>query len=32
MLADVAIAVNPDDERYQRLIGETAILPIVGAS
>ncbi len=30
MLADVAIAVNPDDERYQRLIGETAILPIVG--
>ena len=30
MLADVAIAVNPEDERYQRLIGETAILPIVG--
>ncbi|HET9093858.1 MAG TPA: valine--tRNA ligase [Solirubrobacteraceae bacterium] len=30
MLADVAIAVNPDDERYHRLIGETAILPIVG--
>ncbi len=30
MLADVAIAVNPADERYQRLIGETAILPIVG--
>jgi valyl-tRNA synthetase len=30
MLADVAIAVNPHDERYQRLIGETAILPIVG--
>jgi valyl-tRNA synthetase len=30
MLADVAIAVNPNDERYQRLIGETAILPIVG--
>ena len=30
MLADVAIAVNPSDERYQRLIGETAILPIVG--
>jgi valyl-tRNA synthetase len=30
MLADVAIAVNPDDERYSRLIGETAILPIVG--
>ncbi len=30
MLADVAIAVNPEDERYRRLIGETAILPIVG--
>ncbi len=30
MLADVAIAVNPDDERYKRLIGETAVLPIVG--
>ena len=30
MLADVAIAVNPEDERYQRLIGETAVLPIVG--
>jgi valyl-tRNA synthetase len=30
MLADVAIAVNPSDERYQRLIGETALLPIVG--
>jgi valyl-tRNA synthetase len=30
MLADVAIAVHPDDDRYRRLIGETAILPIVG--
>jgi len=30
MLADTAIAVNPDDERYTRLIGEAAILPIVG--
>ncbi|HWD85086.1 MAG TPA: valine--tRNA ligase [Solirubrobacteraceae bacterium] len=30
MLADVAIAVNPQDERYRRLIGETAILPLVG--
>ncbi|MEA2405466.1 MAG: valyl-tRNA synthetase, partial [Thermoleophilaceae bacterium] len=30
MLADTAIAVNPNDERYTRLIGETAILPIVG--
>src|SRR5579875_2448412 len=30
MLADVAIAVNPSDDRYKRLIGETAVLPIVG--
>ncbi len=30
MLADTAIAVNPGDERYQRLIGETATLPLVG--
>jgi valyl-tRNA synthetase len=30
MLADTAIAVHPDDERYGRLVGETAILPIVG--
>jgi valyl-tRNA synthetase len=30
MLADTAIAVNPIDARYQRLIGETAILPLVG--
>src|SRR3954451_6923319 len=30
MLADTAIAVNPNDDRYTRLIGETAILPIVG--
>ncbi len=30
MLADTAIAVNPGDERYQRLVGETAILPLVG--
>ena len=30
MLADTAIAVNPNDDRYKRLIGETAILPIVG--
>jgi valyl-tRNA synthetase len=30
MLADTAIAVNPGDERYQRLIGETAVLPLVG--
>ena len=30
MLADVAIAVHPDDERYRRLVGEKAILPLVG--
>ena len=30
MLADTAIAVNPDDERYSRLIGEVAILPLAG--
>jgi valyl-tRNA synthetase len=30
MLADTGIAVNPEDERYSRLIGETAILPLVG--
>jgi valyl-tRNA synthetase len=30
MLGDSAIAVNPDDDRYTRLIGETAILPLVG--
>ncbi len=30
MLGDVAVAVNPGDERYHRLVGETAILPLVG--
>jgi valyl-tRNA synthetase len=30
ILADTAIAVHPDDDRYTRLIGEAAILPIVG--
>jgi valyl-tRNA synthetase len=30
MLADTAIAVNPEDERYARLVGEKAILPLVG--
>ena len=30
MLADTAIAVHPDDARYTRLIGETAILPLIG--
>ena len=30
MLADTAVAVNPDDERHRHLIGRTAILPLVG--
>jgi valyl-tRNA synthetase len=30
MLADVAVAVHPDDERYRELIGREAIVPIVG--
>jgi valyl-tRNA synthetase len=30
MLADTAVAVNPDDERYRHLIGRAAILPLVG--
>ncbi len=30
MLADTAIAVNPGDARYSRLVGEAAILPLVG--
>ena len=29
MLGDVAIAVNPNDERYKDLIGKTVILPIM---
>ncbi|MBL6780289.1 MAG: valine--tRNA ligase [Candidatus Puniceispirillum sp.] len=28
MLGDGAVAVNPEDERYQRLIGKMAILPL----
>ncbi|MBU1019184.1 MAG: valine--tRNA ligase [Patescibacteria group bacterium] len=30
MLADTAIAVHPKDKRYKKLIGKTAILPLVG--
>ena len=30
MLADVAVAVHPDDDRYRELVGKEAILPIVG--
>ncbi|SDI70529.1 valine--tRNA ligase [Alteribacillus bidgolensis] len=30
MLGDTAVAVHPDDERYQHLIGKKAVLPIIG--
>ncbi len=30
MLADTAVAVNPEDDRYRALIGKTAILPLIG--
>jgi valyl-tRNA synthetase len=30
MLADTAVAVHPEDDRYRALIGETAVLPLVG--
>ena len=30
MLGDTGVAVHPDDERYQDLIGQYCILPIVG--
>ncbi len=30
MLGDTAIAVHPDDERYRDIIGQYAILPLVG--
>jgi valyl-tRNA synthetase len=30
MLADVAVAVHPDDERYAHLVGREVILPLVG--
>jgi len=30
MLADVAVAVHPDDERYTALVGRTLVLPLVG--
>ena len=29
MLGDTAVAVNPDDERYQALIGKEVLLPLV---
>ena len=30
LFGDTAVAVNPDDERYQKYIGMKAILPVVG--
>ncbi|MCI9174331.1 MAG: valine--tRNA ligase [Lachnospiraceae bacterium] len=30
LLGDTAVAVNPEDERYQDIIGKTLILPLVG--
>ena len=30
MLGDTGVAVHPDDDRYKDLIGQSAILPIVG--
>jgi len=30
MLADTAVAVNPDDDRYRDLVGEHCTLPLVG--
>ena len=29
LLADVAVAVNPDDDRYKSFVGKTALIPIV---
>ncbi|MDQ4040250.1 MAG: valine--tRNA ligase, partial [Actinomycetota bacterium] len=29
ILADTAVAVHPDDERYRELVGRTAIIPLV---
>lgn len=29
MLGDTAVAVNPEDDRYQNLIGETVVLPFL---
>jgi valyl-tRNA synthetase len=30
MLGDTAVAVNPSDERYRRLVGRKLVLPLVG--
>ena len=29
MLGDTAVAVNPDDERYKKLLGKNVILPLM---
>ena len=30
MLGDTAVAVHPDDDRYKKLVGKHAVLPLVG--
>lgn len=30
MFGDVALAVNPNDERYKHLIGKSAVVPVIG--
>lgn len=30
MLGDTAVAVNPNDPRYQEIIGKTVVIPVVG--
>lgn len=30
MFGDVALAVNPNDERYQKFIGQKVVIPVVG--
>lgn len=30
MLGDVAVAINPDDDRYKHLVGKYLVLPLVG--
>jgi valyl-tRNA synthetase len=32
ILADVAVAVHPEDERYTHLVGKEAIVPVIGRS
>ena len=29
MMGDTGVAVNPEDERFQHLVGKTCILPIM---